>query len=98
LEWVRGIVPTALGDLGVDCRRRAERAVALEVSIPEGMRVELTLADVSEQDIVEWEGRVIWPIERAHRAVELESLPRWEQGEWSWTVTGPSDVRLRVRE
>ena len=70
----------------------------LAVSVPEGMRAELTLADLREQDIVEWEGRVIWPIQRAHRGVELETLPRWGQGGWTWTVSGPRDVRLRVRD
>src|SRR5262249_32655991 len=100
LEWVRGRVPTPAGEVSVECRRRgaAEGAVDLSASIPAGMRVEFGLAGLGESDVVEWEGRVIWPVERAHRGLELEYLPEWSHGRWSWLVTGPREVRLRVRE
>jgi alpha-L-rhamnosidase len=98
LEWVRGVAPTPRGDMAVECRRRGERAVDLVASIPDGMRVEVGLADVRERDIVEWEGHVIWPGAQIHRGLDLEHLPRWTRDGWTWLVTGPREVRLRVRD
>jgi hypothetical protein len=97
LEWLRGTAPTPLGDLVVESRRHGDRAVDLQVSIPAGMRAELGLAEISPEDVVEWEGRIIWPTAQAHRGLALESPPQWTQGRWSWLVAGPREIRLRLR-
>jgi hypothetical protein len=62
------------------------------------MRAEIGLADLRENDVVEWEGRVIWPVAQTHRGLELEHLPQWSRGRWTWTVSGPRELRLRVRD
>jgi alpha-L-rhamnosidase len=42
LAWAKGVVPTPQGDIKVSWRKQGER-LALELTVPEGCRAEVTL-------------------------------------------------------